>query len=99
MRRVTLDVPAVLRPVLELGGAALILVHNHVEGSMVRPVPSTDDVAFTRALCDGARTVGIELIDHLLIGRNGAVSSVLGCMERMARQRAKRTATRQRTVQ
>jgi len=85
MDRVALDVGMVLRWVLELGGAALILVHNHVLGSLVRPVPSTQDITFTRALRDAALTVELEFLDHLLIGRNGAVSSVLRCLTSIER--------------
>lgn len=55
----------VIRRALELGAGALILVHNHPSGD---PSPSRDDIAMTRAVAEAAKTVGIVLHDHLIIG-------------------------------
>ena len=44
---------------------ALIVVHNHPSGD---PAPSPADLDFTRRLRDGAKTVGVVLQDHVIIG-------------------------------
>jgi DNA repair protein RadC len=43
----------------------LIVVHNHPSGD---PAPSPADLDFTRRLRDGAKTVGVVLQDHVIIG-------------------------------
>ena len=49
----------------------IILVHNHPSGD---PRPSSEDVNLTRALKDVSRTLDIDLLDHLVIGRNRYIS-------------------------
>ena len=44
---------------------ALVVVHNHPSGD---PAPSPADLDFTRRLRDGAKTVGVVLQDHVIIG-------------------------------
>lgn len=51
--------------------AALILVHNHPSGD---PAPSQEDLAVTRRLVEAGRILGIEVLDHLIIGDNRYVS-------------------------
>jgi len=45
--------------------SSLILVHNHPSGS---PEPSEEDLRITRRLIDAGRIIGIDLIDHVIIG-------------------------------
>ncbi|MFO0997656.1 MAG: DNA repair protein RadC [Alphaproteobacteria bacterium] len=61
----------VMRRALELGAAALILVHNHPSGD---PTPSQSDIAMTREIVDAAKPLGIAIHDHLIIGRAGHAS-------------------------
>lgn len=51
--------------------AAVILVHNHPSGD---PEPSPDDLELTRRLVAGGRLLGIEVLDHIIIGDNRYVS-------------------------
>lgn len=51
--------------------AAVILVHNHPSGD---PEPSPDDIELTRRLVAGGRLLGIEVLDHIIIGDNRYVS-------------------------
>ena len=67
----TVHVREVIRRCLELGSAAIILVHNHPSGN---PGPSKADIDITRALHDTAQRLGIALHDHLIIGTQGHVS-------------------------
>jgi DNA repair protein RadC len=49
-----------------LGGAAAIVVfHNHPSGD---PSPSPDDVELTRRLMAAGMLMGIDLVDHLILG-------------------------------
>lgn len=59
------DPISVLMPVAQCGAPALILVHNHPSGS---PEPSAQDIALTRALFKACDTVGLRLLDHVIIG-------------------------------
>ena len=52
-----------------LGNAAsIVLVHNHPSGE---PTPSVDDVAVTTRIKDAGQLMGIELLDHIIIGHEG----------------------------
>jgi DNA repair protein RadC len=62
----------VFRPAFEYACAALITVHNHPSGD---PAPSEEDIALTRQLVQVSRIMGIELLDHVIIGR-GAFASL-----------------------
>ena len=49
-----------------LGSAAAVVVfHNHPSGD---PAPSPDDVALTRRLAAAGTLIGVEVIDHLILG-------------------------------
>jgi DNA repair protein RadC len=61
----------VLRVGLREAASAIVLVHNHPSGD---PAPSDEDVAFTRAVAEGAAVVGTPLIDHLIIARQHSSS-------------------------
>lgn len=49
----------------------LILAHNHPSGN---PAPSAKDLEITELLVRAGKLVGIELVDHLVIGRNSYFS-------------------------
>jgi DNA repair protein RadC len=61
----------VVRRALELSATALILVHNHPSGD---PKPSRADIEMTKAVVDIARPLGIEVHDHIIVGRSGHAS-------------------------
>ena len=61
----------VVKRALELGAAAMILVHNHPSGD---PMPSKADIAVTQDIKRAAAALGIILHDHVIIGRNGHTS-------------------------
>lgn len=44
----------------------IILVHNHPSGD---PTPSAQDIACTRELVSAGKIVGIEVLDHVILGR------------------------------
>ncbi len=47
--------------------AAMVFAHNHPSGD---PTPSTQDFAITRDLFLAGKIMGIQVLDHLIIGRN-----------------------------
>jgi DNA repair protein RadC len=51
--------------------AALILFHNHPSGD---PEPSAEDVALTRRLASAGTLMGIEILDHIVLGAGRFVS-------------------------
>jgi len=55
----------VLKRALILNASALIVAHNHPSGD---PKPSRDDVEMTRELNAGAKALGVELHDHVVVG-------------------------------
>lgn len=61
----------VVKRALDLGAAALILVHNHPSGS---PEPSRADVAVTSRIAEAGRLLGITVHDHVIVGKEGHVS-------------------------
>lgn len=50
---------------------AMVLGHNHPSGD---PTPSPADIALTRRLADAGRLLGIEVLDHVIIGENTHIS-------------------------
>lgn len=51
--------------------ASLIVIHNHPSGD---PEPSAQDRALTARLCAAGRVLGIPVLDHIVVGRQGFVS-------------------------
>lgn len=65
MAHASVDRRCALRDALLLGAANIIIAHNHPSGD---PEPSPDDVVMTRELKEGARAVGLNLLDHIVLG-------------------------------
>ena len=58
----------VIRRAMDLGAAAIILVHNHPIGDSA---PSRQDIAMTRDIADVGKEFGIAAHDRIIIGKNG----------------------------
>ena len=56
---------------LEKNAVSIILMHNHPSGD---PVPSKNDILLTRRVKDAGNLIGIELLDHIIIGNNCYIS-------------------------
>lgn len=61
----------VFRPAIRKACASVILIHNHPSGD---PTPSREDVEVTKRLVEAGRLMGIEVLDHLVIGDGRFVS-------------------------
>ncbi len=55
----------ILKPAIAASAASIVLVHNHPTGD---PTPSREDVEFTRRFAKCGELIGIELLDHIVIG-------------------------------
>jgi DNA repair protein RadC len=63
----------VFKPAILAGSAALLLAHNHPSGD---PEPSAEDIALTRRLITAGQLLGIEVLDHLILGEAGRFVSL-----------------------
>ncbi len=61
----------VFKIALENPTSSLILVHNHPSGD---PEPSEEDIRITHRLVEAGKIMGIEVLDHVIISKNGFVS-------------------------
>lgn len=59
------------REAIRCNCASLIVLHNHPSGD---PTPSPEDVAVTRQIVEAGKLLDIEVLDHLIIGRQRFVS-------------------------
>jgi len=50
---------------------SIILAHNHPSGD---PEPSDDDITLTKRTENAGRIIGIELLDHIIIGDGSYIS-------------------------
>ena len=55
----------VFREAIRMAAAAIIVAHNHPSGD---PTPSAEDVRATRQLVETGKIVGIQLLDHIVVG-------------------------------
>ena len=63
-----LYVREVIRRAIDLGSAAIILVHNHPSGD---PSPSRADIDVTRNMAEAGKRMGIAVHDHIIMGTSG----------------------------
>ena len=56
----------IVKRVIELNANALIIVHNHPSGD---PSPSKEDIAMTKLLGRVLKDIGVQLHDHIIVGR------------------------------
>ncbi|HOA15188.1 MAG TPA: DNA repair protein RadC [Bacillota bacterium] len=61
----------VFREAISMNSAAVIIAHNHPSGD---PTPSEEDITVTARLNEAGKLIGIELLDHLVIGGDSYVS-------------------------
>lgn len=59
----------VFRAAIMASACAIVCVHNHPSGD---PAPSAADLQITRQLREAAKTVDIDLLDHVIIGEREA---------------------------
>ena len=55
----------------KMGAPKIILVHNHPSGD---PTPSKEDIELTKRIYKASALLGIELLDHIVIGKQKYIS-------------------------
>ena len=48
-----------------ISASSIIVAHNHPSGD---PTPSREDIEITKKLCEAGKMIGIEVLDHVIIG-------------------------------
>lgn len=66
------EVREIFKEPIKHSASKIILVHNHPSGN---PYPSDSDVNFTNRIYEAGKIMGIELVDHIIIG-DGVFSSL-----------------------
>lgn len=61
----------VLKPAVRVNASTLILSHCHPSGD---PTPSPEDMETTKHLYSAAALLGIEILDHIIVGKDRWVS-------------------------
>lgn len=61
----------IFREAVRRSAASIICAHNHPSGN---PAPSAEDIGVTKRLMEAGSIVGIELLDHLIIGDHQFIS-------------------------
>ncbi len=61
----------VFKEAIKRSAAAIILAHNHPSGI---PEPSKDDIKITRRLIEAGNIIGIDVLDHIIIGDGNYMS-------------------------
>ena len=59
------------RTLIRRACAATILVHNHPSGD---PTPSQDDIVLTKSLVQSGEIIGINVLDHIIVGQGRYMS-------------------------
>jgi DNA repair protein RadC len=61
----------VFKEAFRRSAASIICIHNHPSGD---PTPSREDIEVTKRLAESGKIIGIDVLDHLIIGENKFVS-------------------------
>ena len=61
----------VFNPAIRKSSASIIMVHNHPSGD---PAPSSEDISITARIAEAGKLIGIELVDHIIIGDGKYIS-------------------------
>lgn len=65
------DINLLFKNAIACGARKIICVHNHPSGD---PTPSSEDINITNKIRDISKILKIELLDHIIIGKNGYFS-------------------------
>ena len=61
----------VFAPAIEGRAASVIIAHNHPSGDLI---PSSADIDLTKKLLKAGEILGIKLLDHIIMSKNGFLS-------------------------
>lgn len=61
----------IYKAAIKYSSARIIIAHNHPSGN---PEPSEADLSFTKRMSEAGKLIGIELLDHFIIGEDSYIS-------------------------
>ncbi len=61
----------VIKRALVIGSTSIVISHNHPSGDLQ---PSSSDIMLTRQLAEACHSIGIELVDHVIVTFNNHFS-------------------------
>ena len=61
----------ILKEAISANASAVVMAHNHPSGD---PTPSQSDIEMTKTMQSAMKMMGIELVDHIIIGKGASVS-------------------------
>ncbi|RKD33200.1 RadC family protein [Thermohalobacter berrensis] len=61
----------VFKNAIKRSSSSIILIHNHPSGD---PSPSKEDISITKRLVEGGKILGINVLDHIIIGNGKYIS-------------------------
>ena len=65
LNTVAIEARELFKEPIKSSAAKIIIVHNHPSGSVI---PSKNDIEFTKSMTKAGELIGIEIIDHIIIG-------------------------------
>ena len=68
LNRTVLSMREIFKPAIIANAAAIVMGHNHPSGDCD---PSKEDRIITQKTREAGRLLGIPLLDHIIVGRNG----------------------------
>jgi DNA repair protein RadC len=71
VNEMTIRVCEIFKPAIRRGAVAIVIAHNHPSGD---PAPSPEDVMTTRQIVEAGQLLGIDVLDHIVVGHNRWVS-------------------------
>ena len=80
---VTASIKSVLNEAVKIDATKIIIIHNHPSGD---PTPSKQDIEFTQNVEQASKILGIQLLDHIVIGNTNYVS-IFNQKEKMRKER------------
>ncbi len=75
---VNISMQSIFSEALKMNAPKIALAHNHPTGDAT---PSSKDIKFTNLVYDNAMLLDVELIDHIVIGKNSYTSILAKMME------------------
>jgi len=65
------DIRKIVETAIRKGASSIAISHNHPSGD---PRPSLEDIRLTRKLSDACRPISLNLIEHVIVGKNECFS-------------------------
>lgn len=64
MKQTVVDIPMLLKMILEKSASAVVVAHNHPSG---QAYPSNEDINITHRIKEGCKAIGITFLDHIIV--------------------------------